>query len=298
MLKHKRGYWNIEICRNKALNYTSRKEFQKKEKNAYAAALYYGWVDDVCSHMIFKIKPNNYWTKELCANEAKKYKSRSEFQKLNRGAYYRAMKNKWLDDICKHMQTIKRVEYGYWNKENCKNEALKYKTKREFKLKSNGAYDASKKNGWLEELSHHMVKLGNRYNKFIYGYFFDDGFAYVGLTYDRIQREKRRKFSKNDSVMVHKLKTGLTPKYIQLSELLSVDDAIKMEGFYYDKFKNEGWNMLNKTKTGSIGSGIKKWTYENTKLEAKKYRNRSEFQKNASGAYYSSYRNGWLNDFF
>lgn len=98
--------------------------------------------------------------------------------------------------------------------------------------------------------------------------------------------------------MIHKMESGLIPEYIQLTELMLVNDAIKMEAFYYDKFKKEGWKMLNKAKTGSIGSGIRKWSFENCKVEGKKHKNKSEFQKNASGAYFSSLRNGWLNELF
>jgi hypothetical protein len=196
------------------------------------------------------------------------------------------------------MKNFSRKNFGYWSKEKCQEEASKYLNKRDFKLNSNGAYDASKRNSWLDEICKHMIKLGNRYNKFIYVYYFDDGFAYVGLTYDKIQREKRRKYSNNDSVIEHQKITGLKPKYEQLTELLSVNSAIKMEAYYYDKLSEEGWKMLNKAKTGSIGSGIRKWTFEHCKVEAKKYRNKSEFQKNASGAYFSSLRNGWLNELF
>lgn len=35
---------------------------------------------------------------------------------------------------------------NYWNKENCLKEALKFKTCRDFNIKSKGAYNASFKN--------------------------------------------------------------------------------------------------------------------------------------------------------
>ena len=40
------------------------------------------------------------WTKEKCAEEALKYKSRSEFKKNNTNAYKASVRNGWLDDIC------------------------------------------------------------------------------------------------------------------------------------------------------------------------------------------------------
>ena len=41
--------------------------------------------------------------------------------------------------------------WGYWTKENCKEESLKYKNRFEFKKVSGGAYHSSRKNGWLDE---------------------------------------------------------------------------------------------------------------------------------------------------
>jgi hypothetical protein len=298
MIKKRRNFWTKEKCEVIAATFTLRKEFQLKNKNAYNAAKYWGWLDDICKHMKYTILPNNFWTKERCQEQALKCKNRSEFSKLKNGSYYRAMKNGWLDEICLHMNTIKRNKAGFWSKERCSKEALKYKKREEFKLGSNGAYDASKRNGWLNELCDHMFRVGNRYNKFIYGYFFDDGYAYVGLTYNTEIREKKRVYDKKDAINQHKFKTGLIPTYKKLTDLLDVNAAVKMEEYYYEKFKNEGWHMLNRTKTGSIGSGIRKWTFEKCKNEAKKYEKRSDFLKYSSSAYMAAYRYDWLNKIF
>lgn len=47
--------------------------------------------------------PCDYWNKERCRLEALKYSNRSEFSKQSNGAYTAALKNGWLDEICKHM---------------------------------------------------------------------------------------------------------------------------------------------------------------------------------------------------
>ena len=73
-------------------------------------------------------KPNGYWTKENCANEALKYNSKGEFYKKNQFAYIISLKNNWLNDICVHM-TFFRKSKGYWTKERCFEEALKHKSK-------------------------------------------------------------------------------------------------------------------------------------------------------------------------
>ena len=95
------------------------------------------------------MKPKGYWSKENCRKEALKYKYRYEFLKGSRSAYSSSWKNKWLDDICAHMEG---TPYRHWIiKENCKKEALKYKTRNEFRNGSGGAYEPSRRNGWLDE---------------------------------------------------------------------------------------------------------------------------------------------------
>lgn len=44
-----------------------------------------------------------YWTKERCQNEALKYKSKGDFRKYSNSAYQSSFRNKWLNEVCKHM---------------------------------------------------------------------------------------------------------------------------------------------------------------------------------------------------
>lgn len=48
---------------------------------------------------------------------------------------------------------------GYWTKEKCKEVALKYKSKKDFKLGEQGAYLFCKRNNCLDELTSHMSSL-------------------------------------------------------------------------------------------------------------------------------------------
>lgn len=58
-----------------------------------------------------------------------------------------------------------RKPSGYWTKERCYEEALKYMTKSEFKRKSVTAYCVTRKNGWLDELCPHMTKVYKKWTK-------------------------------------------------------------------------------------------------------------------------------------
>ena len=69
------------------------------------------------------MKENKKWNKEKCLIEALKYGSRGEFRKYSGSAYGRALKEKWMDEICVHMIFIKYPK-GYWTKEKCQEEAM------------------------------------------------------------------------------------------------------------------------------------------------------------------------------
>ena len=55
----------------------------------------------------------------------------------------------------------KRKPSGYWTKERCHAEALKYNTRNEFRINST-AYRKARKEGWLEELVSHMTPPKNK----------------------------------------------------------------------------------------------------------------------------------------
>jgi predicted GIY-YIG superfamily endonuclease len=91
--------WTYERTKEVALNYIKKIDFRKDKGGAYAAAWRNGWLDEICVHMINGNRPKNYWTKELCEIESKKYKSRIEFLLKNRSAYEASNKNEWMNDF-------------------------------------------------------------------------------------------------------------------------------------------------------------------------------------------------------
>lgn len=99
----------------------------------------------------------NYWNKEKCQEEAKKYNSRVEFQFGSKSAYSFSRKNGWLDFVCTHMER-KQNPKNYWTKERCAGEAIKYSSRKKFATNSNSAYQSAKKNGWLDEICEHIPK--------------------------------------------------------------------------------------------------------------------------------------------
>lgn len=99
-----------------------------------------------------EIKPRGYWTKEKCLEEALNFNTRKEFQIKSSSAYSSAQKNRWLDEICAHMNSFGT----HWTKELCQQEALLYESRSKYQKGSSASYQVSYKNGWLDEICSHM----------------------------------------------------------------------------------------------------------------------------------------------
>ena len=289
------GYWTYERCKEESLKYKTITELQNNCSTAYKIIRENKW-NELCLHMVSSQKPKGYWTYERCKEEALKYNNKSLFQKECVQAYYKSLKNNWLGDICSHMKNPQKPK-GYWTYERCKEEALKYKNRYDFNRNSMGAYNRAIKSKWLDDICSHMKVQKNNTKRCIYSYEFKDNHVYIGLTYNLEKRHIDRLKSKNDQVTKHINETNLKPVKKQLTDYIDVNDAIKMEGYYVNKYKNDGWNILNKIKTGAIGGKLK-WTYEKCKEESLKYKNRTDFFKKSKGAYASSSKNRWLDEFF
>jgi predicted GIY-YIG superfamily endonuclease len=191
---------------------------------------------------------------------------------------------------------MERKPNGYWTKERCVEEALKYKKRSEFHKKSQGAYFSARKNGWLDEICLHMGVFGNILMRCIYVFEFSDNYAYVGLTRHLKSRYNEHIKNIDGVVYKHMEETGLKPKYIQLTDFMDEKEASIKEGEWEKIYKSNGWIILNIAKTGTLGGCYLKWNYKSCKKEALKYQTRSEFQKNSNGAYCSARKNGWLDE--
>ena len=99
----------------------------------------------------------NNWTKEQCHQEALKYETRWSFGEGSPRHYAKAGREKWIEEICSHMKTV-RV---FWTFEQCKEEALKYSSRVDFQNGSNNQYQKARKQGWLDDICEFMGE--NRY---------------------------------------------------------------------------------------------------------------------------------------
>ena len=156
--KKKNGYWTKARCKEAAEKFNKRIDFQKGNPAAHSAAFKNGWLDEVCLHMSYNEFEPTKWTKQICAELAKQYKTRGKFKANNSSAYKIALKHKWLDEIFKdlpyHGYRNERVMIAneerktngsckYWTEYRIFEEAKKYHSLTEFSKKASGAYDAA-----------------------------------------------------------------------------------------------------------------------------------------------------------
>ncbi len=192
---------------------------------------------------------------------------------------------------------------GYWSRERVEEESKKYTSRGEFRKCCPRAYTVSLKNGWLDSFTWLQRKQDPYRDKLdnVYVYLFEQQHSvYVGRT---IHPNDRNIFH-HISGTVFKFATDNNipiPPMVILESGLPLEEGLKREDYYVNKYREEGWNVLNKAKTGvgcgSLGGCIKKWTKSRVEEESKKYGSRSEFSKGCTGAYGAARKNGWLDSF-
>lgn len=289
-----RNYWSKEKCKEVASLCKTKKEFKTKYGGAYKATYKNKWIEEVCFNMEELIKPKGFWTKEKCMEEALKYNNRTDYFNNSKSAAI-AFKNGWIEEILNHIPRLINKN-GYWTKDKCLEEALKYKTRKEFALGSKHVYCVSYENGWLNEVCSHMKIIGNLKKRCIYAIEFSDNVAYIGLTHDIHERFNKHLIDKKSSVFQHIIKTGLTPIINQLTDYIEINEASKMEEIKKEEYKNNNWIILNKAKCGGVGGSNLIWTKEKCLEIAKQSKTKTAFRQ--TKAYKTAQKNKWLEDIY
>ncbi len=190
------GYWTKDRCHNLALSCSTKTEFSVKYNTAYKMAHKYGWIPEICQHMI------------TCGNRYNRCIYAYEFpdnhvyvgltydiikRNINRKSNYNDQVTKYIKKSKLKPNIIQLTDYlpvddasnqeklyiekykncgwvvlnkiagggiGFgkiiWTYETIKNVALKFNKKSEFRKNYSGAYDSAWKNGWLNDICSHM----------------------------------------------------------------------------------------------------------------------------------------------
>lgn len=280
--------WTKDMVQKEAEKYSSRGEFQKKSPNAYSAGLRMGIIDDVTGHML-KLRKN--WTFDDIKKIAEKYDKLIDFETKENAAFLFAKRHHFLNDVITHMKRNVR-----WNKDTLHKEALKYTTRSEFEQNSPNAYNSALRFKIMDDITTHMKPQGHRYKRMIYVYEFSDKYFYVGLTYNQNKRNYSHLRDAKSSVNQHILSTGLTPILKKITEYISNEEAVQKENEILNQYINNGWKPLNRTKTGNLGSNVRKWTKEMVMDIVKNYTKLNDFRKNEPNAWNAAINSDWYDE--
>ena len=257
---------------------------------------------------IMKIK----WTNKAISKEAKKYKSKSEWQYNSKASYNAAYNKSLLSYFSKHMKKPDMTRK--WTKEVVINNAKKFKTIKEWTNNFSGAYDAAFNKGWLKEATAHMVRP-----------------AWTGLriwTKEKIL-EDAKKFKhrvrwgeKSGGAYSAAQKMGilkLATKHMTRPSTKGVnlgrrspnkwtDELLKKSAAKYNSVKE--WRIKEESAyaTASMRGLLKELTKDMTKLKvdpwnkskvlksAKKYSNKGDWAKYEGSAYHNALNKNWIDE--
>jgi hypothetical protein len=289
---------SLQECKEEALKYNTKTEFQNNSKRYYLYAHKHGFLDEICSHMIQLKKPHKYWTdKERCHKEALKYNNRAEFQKNSSSAYNSSKINGWYDEICSHMEYIgsrkMRLIYSYEFSDNSVYVGLTYNLNQR-----NNVHLKEKSNSSVHE---HILLTGliPTLNKLT---------DYIEVEEARVlEGYYLNTYKEKDWKILNKTKTGsIGGANIFWTKEKCYIEALKYEnkkdfrlnscGAYSSAYKN-GWldeicshMKLKKVKPRNY------WTKEKCQEEALKYDRKINFLKSCKSAYNKAQDMKWLDE--
>lgn len=298
------GYWTKERVFEEARKYTMKHLFSKGCRGAYGAAERNRWLEE----MTWFEQPNpnkpRVWSRDAVFALARTFKTKSEFRKANKGAYNVAWRNGWLEEM-DWLDTSVREPY---TRDEVLSIARQYTTKIAFRRAVPNVYNCAQKKGWLEDITWFIVSPKyDRHNYCIYVYTDEEEkVAYVGLTVDKKRRHYNHStgYDKGGKVIKSAVfryfqsigKPVPNPRYLE--ERLTASEAREKEDEWVKKYKEMGYYLLNKGKTGAgvgaLGSASFKWTKPKVFEEARKYQSRSEFASKCVGAYTVACKRGWI----
>lgn len=215
----------------------------------------------------------------------KKYKEGKTINRIYHecGVYHEKIKKILISN---NIDIPKRIKPDKVTIDEIREAALKFKHRVDFSKGNLRCYRAAISRNIMDDVCSHMEILGDAYKRLVYVYEFEDKHVYVGLTYNKNIREYEHINLRKSPVYRHMQKTGLKPKRIIVSDdYISAIDAQKLEDITIEKYKEDGWQVLNKAKAGGLGGTAKKWSEEALKEEALKYNTRKELIKNSPTAY-------------
>lgn len=97
------------------------------------------------------------WTKEAVLADARRFATKTEWNKSDSAGAQVARKNGWFESATAHM-TSTQVSKGHWTKDRVIEDARNYKSKIGWISASASAYQTAVANGWIAQATAHMTR--------------------------------------------------------------------------------------------------------------------------------------------
>ena len=236
------------------------------------------------------------YTKDQCKEIFSKCKNRTEFKEKYYGAYCRCKENGWLKEVC--------PSFFDWNKPKSFEEAVektkKYECRSDLWKDNHRLYYFLEKNGWLDKIDNLKIITDDSKVHYVYVYEFPQyNTAYIGRTISikkrHLQHLKYETCSLGKFIKSKNIEKLDLPKIIY--EKLNSKESQEKEAEQIEKYKKNGWNVLNTAKAGSLGTITHKYTRKVCYDLAKQFKTKKEFREAYRNVYFKCLEKGWLNDY-
>lgn len=143
-----------QIAINESRQYKTINLWAMKSPQSYIKANIENWAD--CFAHFIKNNQHIEYSKDKCKEIAQKYPSREFLQKEQQYVYRLIIKNKWDDDCFSHMKKYKKIKPYKETVTHleCKEIALQYKTKKEWRKNNKFTYMLALRKKWVDCFSH------------------------------------------------------------------------------------------------------------------------------------------------
>lgn len=141
--------------------------------------------------------------------------------------------------------------------------------------------------------------MEERKNNIVYVYEFNDlKTAYIGRTCEPKYRHYRHMHDTDDNVYKF-IKNHPYEKFVlkRLKYNLSTKDSAVEERLAIDRYRKDGWTLINKAKGGSVGAVNEKYTYEYCVDLAKKFEYLKDFYGQYPNVCDKCWEKGWMKGF-
>lgn len=230
------------------------------------------------------MKKYDSYTKEQLLKEVSIYKNRRQLHNENKTLFNYLKNNYLLNDVLPICYKTK------WSYDKVYEVAKAFNTYIDFYTQEPYLCKLANNKGWINDFIW-LSKSKNVNTKikkyFIYAYIDEiKKYVYIGLSHTKRRFSEHKRKYRNSAVYEYFISLyNKIPEPIILENNLNVYDASDRETYWLNYYKDNGYNILNRMKTGSIGGLKYKWDKEKVLQIMNSCKNKTEFRNKYSSAF-------------